>query len=493
MTVIRTRYAPSPTGTMHVGNLRTALYEYLIAKSSGGDFILRIEDTDQDRFVEGAVEIIYDTLREVGLRHDEGPDVGGPFGPYVQSERRDLYNRYAAQLLESGHAYHCFCSRERLSTLRAESEAEIGWSSGYDRRCRNLDPDESAARAAAGEPSVIRQRMPLDGSTTFEDSVYGAITVDNKVLEDQILLKSDGMPTYNFANVVDDHLMGITHVVRGSEYLSSAPKYNLLYEAFGWEVPAYVHLPLIVGSDGRKLSKRHGATGLADLEAAGYLVPAVVNYVALLGWCPSDNREKMTLPEMVDAFAIDGISKSPAMFDYGKLDWMNGEYLRVMSPEAFAAYIKPELELLFKGNVPYPELLAELLQPRIQRAVQIPGMLGFLVDRLEYPLDHFLNKKNKSDRTTAAEILTAVRAVLADLPEFTRQSVHDSLIAFGQEKGLKTGQLMWPLRVALSGLPVTPGGAVEIAVLLGRQETLDRIDIALCRLDEADRSGDQHA
>ena len=332
---VRTRYAPSPTGFMHVGNLRTALYEYLIAKSQGGKFILRIEDTDQERLVDGAVEVIYRTLDMVGLKHDEGPDVGGEYGPYVQSQRKDMYKPYAEQLVKEGKAYYCFCTKERLDALHQEQ----GVGGGYDRHCRDLPQEEVDRLLAQGVPYVIRQKMPLEGSTTFQDAVYGEITVENKELEDQILLKADGYPTYNFANVIDDHSMHITHVVRGCEYLSSAPKYNLLYEAFGWEVPTYVHLPLIMGKneDGcvSKLSKRHGATSFEDLMADGYLPEAVTNYIALLGWCPKDNQEMFTLEGLAESFSIDGISKSPAVFDYDKLTWFNGEYIRGKSPEEF--------------------------------------------------------------------------------------------------------------------------------------------------------------
>ena len=373
---VRTRFAPSPTGFMHVGNLRTALYEYLIAKSMGGSFVLRIEDTDQERKVEGAVQVIYDTLQQVGLSHDEGPDIGGEYGPYVQSQRKGLYLPYAEQLVREGKAYYCFCTKERLDSLHGEDG--LG---GYDRHCRDLPAEEVKALLEKGTPYVIRQKMPIEGSTTFHDAVYGDITIENTELEDQILIKSDGYPTYNFANVIDDHLMHITHVVRGCEYLTSTPKYNLLYEAFGWEVPIYVHLPLIMGKDAEgnvsKLSKRHGSTGFADLVKEGYLPETIVNYIALLGWCPKENRELFTLKELTEAFSIDGISKSPAVFDYDKLNWFNGEYIRAMSQEAFIEKAMPYFREVFPEGERDWNVLAGILQPRITKFTEIPGLLSF--------------------------------------------------------------------------------------------------------------------
>ncbi len=481
-TPVRTRYAPSPTGFMHVGNLRTALYEYLIARSLGGTFILRIEDTDQERQVEGAVEVIYKTLRQVGLRHDEGPDIGGPHGPYVQSERRHIYRPYAEQLAAAGHAYYCFCSKERLDALKAETSEAAGFSAGYDRHCRELPAAEVQARLAAGEPHVIRQKMPLTGATTFEDAVYGSITVENSELEDQVLIKSDGFPTYNFANVIDDHIMQITHVVRGSEYLSSTPKYNLLYQAFGWDVPTYVHLPLIVGKDGRKLSKRHGATSFEDLVADGYLPQAIVNYIALLGWCPSDNQEIFSLDDLCRVFTISGISKSPSVFDYDKLSWFNAEYLRAMAPDAFLGLIRPELERVFAGRLHDAALLAELLQPRLVRLTQIPDMIGFLTRRQDYALELFCNKKSKASPEQAAQLLPAARDMLAGLPDWNRQAIHDSLLELATRLAIKTGQLMWPVRIAASGQEVTPGGAVEILTILGRAESLARLQLGIDKL-----------
>ena len=480
---VRTRYAPSPTGMMHVGNLRTALYEYLIARSLGGSFILRIEDTDQERQVEGALDLIYQTLREVGMTHDEGPDVGGPHGPYVQSERLHLYRPHAEQLVAEGKAYHCFCSKERLESVRAAAEAAGNFAGGYDRHCRDLPAEIVKANLAAGMPSVIRQKMPLSGTTTFQDAVYGDISVENSELEDQVLLKSDGYPTYNFANVIDDHDMTITHVVRGSEYLSSTPKYNLLYEAFGWEIPTYVHLPLILGKDGKKLSKRHGATSFADLVTDGYLPEAIVNYIALLGWCPKDNTELFTLAELCQAFAIDGISKSPSVFDYDKLTWFNAEYIRKMAPGDFLNLIQPELDHVFAGRPYDAALLAEILQPRVTRLTQVIDMVTFLSQRQDYSTDLFSNKKSKTDPALAAQVLPQVVAALEALPNWERQALHDLLIGFAAEKGLKNGQVMWPVRIAISGQEVTPGGAIEILTILGRDESLARLDIAKKKLE----------
>jgi len=474
-TTVRTRYAPSPTGFMHVGNLRTALYEYLIARAEGGRFVLRIEDTDQERLVEGAVEIIYKTLREVGLTHDEGPDLGGAYGPYIQSERLSLYKPYAEKLVKSGHAYYCFCSRERLQGLRETGEGFAG----YDRCCRDLTPEEVEAKLQSDVPYSIRQKMPLSGTTTFEDAVFGTISVENAELEDQILLKSDGFPTYNFANVVDDHLMEITHVVRGSEYLSSTPKYNLLYEAFGWALPTYVHLPLIMGKneDGSvsKLSKRHGATSFEDLTAAGYLPEAIVNYIALLGWCPKDNQEKFSLKELETMFSVDGISKSPAVFDYDKLTWFNGEYIRAMTPEDFAALGQPYFREVF-GERAYDEpVLLRILQPRVTVLTQIPEILSFFKELPDYSPELFINKKSKTNLENSAEMLALAVPVLEALPEWTDTALHDALIGLAAEKEVKNGTLLWPVRIAASGTLVTPGGAIEILCILGREEALRRL------------------
>lgn len=480
---VRTRFAPSPTGFMHVGNLRTALYEYLIAKSQGGTFVLRIEDTDQERFVEGAVDIIYNTLRQVGLKHDEGPDIGGEYGPYVQSERKDLYLPYAQQLVREGKAYYCFCTKERLESLHAEGDGEFG---GYDRHCRNLPQEEVDRLLAAKTPYVIRQKMPLEGSTTFEDAVYGSITIENKELEDQILIKSDGYPTYNFANVVDDHLMHITHVVRGCEYLSSTPKYNLLYEAFGWEVPTYVHLPLIMGKneDGSvsKLSKRHGSTGFADLVREGYLPQTIVNYIALLGWCPKENRELFTLEELAQNFSIDGISKSPAVFDYDKLTWFNGEYIRAMSQKDFIEASMPYFRQVFpEGELNWP-VLATILQPRVTKLTQIPEMIEFFKTLPDYPVDYFINKKSKTNLENSAEMLRQAIPALEAVSDWSEQALHDTLMQLAQKLEVKNGTLLWPVRIAAAGMLVTPGGAIEILAILGRGEALRRLRVGLDKL-----------
>ena len=475
---VRTRFAPSPTGLMHVGNLRTALYEYLIAKSVKGDFVLRIEDTDQERQVEGAVEVIYDTLKTVGLIHDEGPDIGGPFGPYVQSERMATYKEYAEQLVQEGKAYYCFCTKERLAALHEEDSF-----GGYDRHCRHLPQEEIDKLLAEGTPYVIRQKMPIEGTTTFHDEVFGDISVENKELEDQVLLKSDGFPTYNFANVIDDHLMQITHVVRGSEYLSSTPKYNLLYEAYGWEVPVYVHLPLIKGrnADGTtsKLSKRHGSTGFADLVREGYLPQAIVNYIALLGWCPKDNEEKLDMQGLVDRFDINGISKSPAVFDYDKLTWLNGEYLRAMTPEEFTALAMPYYREVFGETETDWALLTMILQPRVTKLLQIPEMIGFLKELPEYPVDYFVNKKSKTTLENSVPLLREAIGVLQGLDSWNVTELHDALIALAERLEVKNGTLLWPVRIAAAGQTVTPGGAMELLALLGKEEALRRLQLGL--------------
>lgn len=481
---VRTRFAPSPTGFMHVGNLRTALFEYLIAKSNAGDFVLRIEDTDQERYVEGAVDVIYNTLRQVGLEHDEGPDIGGEYGPYVQSERKGLYKQYAEQLVKEDKAYYCFCTKERLDALH-ESKDENG--GGYDRHCRNLPKEEIEQLLAAGTPHVIRQKMPIEGSTTFDDVVYGPITIENKELEDQILLKSDGFPTYNFANVIDDHLMKITHVVRGCEYLTSTPKYNLLYEAFGWEKPTYVHLPLIMGKndDGSvsKLSKRHGSTGFADLVKDGYLPEVIVNYIALLGWCPKDNREIFTLQELAENFSIAGISKSPAVFDYDKLLWFNGEYIRAMSQEKFIECAMPYFREVFpQGDRPW-DVLAAILQPRVSKFTEIPEMIAFLKELPDYSTDFFVNKKSKTNLENSVDMLKAAIPVLEGLQSWTLDAIHDAVMNLVPQLGVKNGTLLWPVRIAAAGQVVTPGGAFEILCILGKDESLRRLNLGLKKLN----------
>lgn len=479
-----TRFAPSPTGFMHVGNLRTALYEYLVSKSDHGTFVLRIEDTDQERLVEGAVEVIYNTMKTAGLLHDEGPDLGGEYGPYVQSERLQMYRPYAEQLVREGKAYRCFCSKERLAQV---SEQIAG--GGYDRHCRDLPQEEIDRLLKEGVPYVIRQKMPLEGSTTFHDLVFGDITVENKELSDQILIKTDGYPTYNFANVIDDHTMGITHVVRGCEYLSSTPKYNLLYEAFGWEIPQYIHLPLIMGKneDGSvsKLSKRHGATGFEDLVKAGYLPAAIINYIALLGWAPGDNRELFTLPELAEAFSISGISKSPAVFDYDKLAWFNAEYLRALSPEEFTAVAAPYYEeALGKDNGFDYARLTSILQQRVTVLTQIPELIAFFRELPEYDRELFFNKKSKTDAENSPVMLRAVIETMSTLPAWDHDTIHDALITLAERLGVKNGTVMWPARIAAAGQAVTPGGAVEIFELLGKDETLRRLTLGLHKLED---------
>ena len=480
---VRTRFAPSPTGFMHVGNLRTALYEYLIAKSLGGKFILRIEDTDQERKVEGAVDIIYNTLQRAGLVHDEGPDIGGDYGPYVQSERRDMYIPYAEQLIREGKAYRCFCTKERLDGLRANSDDP---GAGYDRHCRDLPQEEIDELMAKGTPYVIRQKMPLEGTTTFEDAVYGTISVENEELQDQILIKADGFPTYNFANVIDDHTMNITHVVRGSEYLSSTPKYNLLYEAFGWEIPTYIHLPLIMGKndDGTisKLSKRHGATSFEDLVAQGFLPEAIINYIALLGWAPKDNREMFTLAELCEYFSIDGISKSPAVFDYDKLEWFNGEYIKAMTVEQFAAVAEPYFKKAL-GDKEFDYIkIASILQQRTTRLTDIPEKIAFFAEQPEYDKELFVNKKSKTTLENSPALLEAGINALEALTVWNHDSIHDCLIELAQKLEVKNGTAMWGVRIAASGMTVTPGGAVEILDILGREEALRRLHKGLEKL-----------
>ena len=481
---VRTRYAPSPTGYVHIGNLRTALYEYLIARSLNGRFILRIEDTDQERYVEGAVEAIFNTLKLCGMKHDEGPDIGGAYGPYVQSERKDTYLPYAKELVEKGHAYYCFCSKERLDGLRAESDAK-GQTFMYDRHCMGLPSEEVQKRLAQGIPYVIRQKMPREGSTTFDDVVYGSITVDNDILEDQILVKSDGLPTYNFANVIDDHLMAITHVIRGSEYLTSTPKYNLLYDAFGWEKPVYVHLPLIVKPDGTKISKRKGDAGFEDLIKMGFIVEAVINYIALLGWSPETNQEIFSLADLEKVFDIKRISKSPSAFDMEKLRWFNAEYVRAMPLERFHGLALPYLENAIDNKKIDILKVSKILQARTEILTDIPSKVGFLNDLVEYDLKIYEHKKMKTDLMNSLSGLKAALPVLEQLSEWNEQSIHDALTALVEKLGIKNGQMFWPIRTAVSGLEVTPGGAIEISDILGRNETLRRIGIGIDRLEKA--------
>ena len=475
---VRTRFAPSPTGYMHVGNLRTALYTWLSARSHGGDFILRIEDTDQGRYVDGAVDVIYRTMAECGLDHDEGPDVGGPVGPYIQSERRGLYGKYAHLLVAKGAAYYCFCEK-------TESEEDSGEFDRGDDPCRDLSPEEIQANLDAGKPYVIRQRIPHEGTTTFHDVSFGDITVENKTLDDQVLLKRDGLPTYNFANVVDDHLMGITHVVRGSEYLSSAPKYNLLYEAFGWDIPTYVHCSPVMRDQHNKMSKRHGDPSYEDLRDQGYLTAAILNYVALLGWAPKGElgeQEIFSLPELVDAFDIAGISKSPAIFDIDKLTYFNATYLRAMAPEDFAKAAEPYIRQGVKNPAIDTAAVAALLQARCEKLTEIPEKVDFFDALPDYDVALFTNKKSKTDSEVSARMLQAAIPALEALPQWTQDAVHDCLISLAESLGVKNATLMWPVRIAAAGKQVTPGGAVEICHILGKEETLRRLRLGLSKL-----------
>ena len=475
---VRTRFAPSPTGYMHVGNLRTALYTWLIARHNRGTFILRIEDTDQGRLVEGATDVIYRTMAECGLTHDEGPDVGGPVGPYIQSERRDLYLPYAQLLVEKGAAYYCFCEK-------TESEEDSGDFSRGDDPCRDLTPEQVRANLAAGKPWVIRQRIPHEGTTTFHDVSFGDITVENKTLDDQVLLKRDGLPTYNFANVIDDHLMGITHVVRGSEYLSSAPKYNLLYEAFGWDIPTYVHCSPVMRDQHNKMSKRHGDPSYEDLRDQGYLTSAILNYVALLGWAPKGElgeQEIFSLAELVKAFDIAGISKSPAIFDIEKLTYFNATYLRAMAPEDFAKAAEPYIRRSVKNSAIDVSAVAALLQARCEKLTEIPEKVDFFDALPDYDAALFTNKKSKTDAEVSARMLQAAIPALENLADWTQDSVHDCLIGLAESLGVKNATLMWPVRIAAAGKQVTPGGAVEICHILGKDEVLRRLRLGLAKL-----------
>ena len=471
---VRTRFAPSPTGYMHVGNLRTALYAYLMAKSQGGTFILRIEDTDQERYVEGAVDIIYNTLKEAGLYWDEGPDIGGPVGPYVQSERMPMFKKYAEQLVESGHAYYCFCDKDRLEEVRVLQKAS-GIVPRYDGHCRNLSKEEVAEKLAAGIPYVIRQKMPTEGTTSFHDEVYGLITVDNDTLDDQVLIKADGMPTYNFANVVDDHTMGITHVIRGSEYLSSTPKYNLLYEAFGWEIPTYIHCPPVMKNATEKLSKRNGDASYQDLVAKGYLPPAIVNYLALLGWAPKGEQEIFTMEELKKEFTVSGISKSPSIFDNQKLDYINAEYIRRLPLDQFHQIALPWIRQTVKREDVDTRLIAKVLQARTEVLNQIPEQVDFIDCLPEYDTALYIHKKMKTNKETSLEALKAALPVLEALDDFSEESIHTALFDLIAKLGVKNGYLLWPIRVAVSGKQFTPGGGIEICSILGKKESLARI------------------
>ncbi len=476
---VRTRFAPSPTGYMHIGNLRTALYTYLIARSYGGKFILRIEDTDQGRYIEGATDAIYNTLKKCGLRHDEGPDIGGPVGPYIQTQRRDIYTKYAELLIQKGGAYRCFCSKEDLEEHSADSSASV---KKYDGRCSLLSEAEIQEKLAAGLPYVIRQKIPREGHTTFSDVVFGDITVENDSLDDNVLIKSDGLPTYNFANVIDDHLMGITHVVRGSEYLSSTPKYNLLYKAFGWEIPTYIHCPPVMRDAHNKMSKRHGDPSYEDLISLGYLSEAVVNYVALLGWSPGGEQEIFSLDELIKVFNIKNISKSPAIFDVVKLNYFNSKYIAALSPDEFHELALPYIRNAIGDNDMDTQVIASLLQNRTEKLSDIPSMIDFLSVLPNYELDLFTNKKSKTNPEIALEMLSEALPVLRNASDWTADTIHDLLFGLVERLEIKNSKLLWPVRIAVSGKSVTPGGAIEICYLLGKKETLRRIQLAIDRL-----------
>lgn len=481
---IRTRFAPSPTGRMHVGNLRTALYAYLIAKHEDGDFILRIEDTDQERYVEGAVDIIYRTLEKTGLFHDEGPDKDGGVGPYVQSERQKqgIYLQYAKELIDKGQAYYCFCDKERLASLTqtvAGKEINV-----YDKHCLGLSKEEVEANLAAGKPYVIRQNNPTEGTTTFHDDIYGDITVDNAELDDMILIKSDGYPTYNFANVVDDHLMGITHVVRGNEYLSSSPKYNRLYEAFGWEVPEYVHCPLITDENHQKLSKRCGHSSYEDLVEQGFLSEAIINFVALLGWSPEDNTEIFTLEELIRKFDYRHLSKSPAVFDYTKLKWMNGEYFKAMDADRFYEMAEPYLKEVLSKDFDLHKIAA-MVKTRIEIFPDIKEMVDFFEKLPEYDVAMYTHKKMKTSAESSLEVLQEILSLLEEQADYSNDALYQTLISYVEKKGCKNGYVMWPVRTAVSGKQMTPAGATEIMEILGKEESLARIRKGIEKLQSA--------
>ena len=483
MSKVRTRFAPSPTGRMHVGNLRTALYAYLIAKHEGGDFLLRIEDTDQERYVEGAVDIIYRTLEKAGLIHDEGPDKDGGVGPYVQSERQasGIYLEYAKKLIEKGEAYYCFCDKERLESLKTEvAGKEIVV---YDKHCLSLSKEEVEAKLAAGVPYVIRQNNPTTGTTSFHDDIYGEITVDNAELDDMILIKSDGYPTYNFANVVDDHLMGITHVVRGNEYLSSSPKYNRLYEAFGWEVPVYVHCPLITDEEHKKLSKRCGHSSFEDLLEQGFLPEAIINFVALLGWSPEEDREIYSLEELVKVFDYHHISKAPSVFDYTKLKWMNGEYIKAMDFDAFYEMALPYLKQAITKELDLRKI-AEMVKTRIEVFPDIPALVDFFEELPEYDTAMYAHKKMKTTPETSLEVLKELLPVLEAQEDYSNDALYQLLLKFVEEKGCKNGYVLWPVRTAVSGKQMTPCGATEMMEILGKEESLKRIRKAIELLEK---------
>lgn len=473
--MIRTRFAPSPTGYMHIGNLRTALYEYLIAKSNNGKFILRIEDTDQERFVEGATEIIYKTLEMAGIIHDEGPDIGGEYGPYIQSQRKNDYIDYAKELIERDEAYYCFCDKERLDSIKSSEGI-----TKYDRYCLSLSKEEVKSKLNNNVPFVVRQKIK-EGQTTFKDEVYGIITVDNKEIEDQILIKSDGLPTYNFANVIDDHLMNITHVIRGSEYLSSTPKYNLLYEAFGWEIPNYIHLPPVMKNQSEKLSKRNGDASFQDLVNKGYLPEAIVNYIALLGWSPSDNQEIFTLDELINVFDIKGLSKSPAIFDIVKLTWLNGEYIKKMDFNKFFDISLPILKSSITKDYDLKKI-AEYIKTRIGTINEIPKIIDFIQELPEYNTELYVHKKMKTDEIISIEVLKNILPLLENLEDWNNDSIYNVMMELVNKMEVKNGVVLWPIRTALSGKPTSPCGASEMAEIFGKEETILRIKKGIDKL-----------
>ena len=476
---IRTRFAPSPTGYMHIGNLRTALYAYLIAKHEGGDFLLRIEDTDKNREVQGAIDVIYKSLALAGLKHDEGPDIGGPVGPYVQSERveKGIYMEYALQLVKQKKAYYCFCTEERLNGLKKEVNGEM--LSFYDKHCLSLSQDEIDANLKAGIPFVIRQNNPTEGTTTFHDELFGDITVNNNELDDMVLIKSDGYPTYNFANVVDDHLMGITHVVRGSEYLSSTPKYNLLYDAFGWEIPKYIHCPQITDETHKKLSKRTGSASYEDLINQGYLPECILNFVALLGWSPSNDNEIFSIEELIKEFDYHRISKSPAVFDRVKLNWMNGEYIKKMDDKDYLDIAMPFVDKTISLGIDKKKI-AGFVKTRIENFNDIPSKIEFFNKvKNNYDKELYTNKKNKLTIDDSKDIITKVLGLFNTIDDFSNDNLFSVLSSYCKENDIKVAKLMWPIRIALSGEEVTPAGATEIASVLGKNETIKRLNDAL--------------
>ena len=480
---VRTRFAPSPTGFMHLGGVRTALYNYLYAKKNHGKFILRIEDTDQERYVEGATDVIYDTLRACGMEWDEGPDKGGDYGPYVQSERKPLYLPYAKQLIEKGAAYYCFCTKEELDERRAAAEAR-GEVFKYDKHCLNLSKEEVQAKLDAGTPYVIRMNCPTTGESTYDDEVFGHLTFPNDTLDDMVLIKTDGMPTYNFANVIDDHLMGITHVMRGMEYLSSTPKYNMLYNAFGWEIPQYVHLTTVMRDAHHKLSKRDGDAYYSDFIDKGYLKEALINYLALVGWNPGDDREFFTMDELIEAFDIKRLNNAPGIFDTDKLTWFNAEYIRKLPFDEYLKMATPWFDKALAGKGFDYKRLAELMQSRTEVFNRVPDMVRFLVEMPEYDLDLYNNKKMKTNPDVAKESLALVKPVLEGIADWNEANIHDTVMAAIAESGKKNGAVLWPLRIAISGLASTPGGAFEIAYLLGKEETLRRLNSSMEKLSK---------